>query len=68
MEPEETAIDVLRRHLYAALAGFNTRERALADAIVRAFHNAADEASYGAEAPEPVPNDNAAPSVPGSAT
>lgn len=68
MEPEETAIDVLRRHLDAALAGFNTRERALADAIVRAFHNAAEEASEGPEAPEAVPNDNAAPSVPGSAT
>ena len=68
MEPDETMLEIVRRHLGAALAGFGTRERALADAIARAFHNAADEASEGAKAPEPVPNDNAAPSVPGSAT
>ena len=40
------------------LVGFSTRERALAGAIARAFHNAAEEASEGPEAP----------SVPGSAT
>lgn len=68
MEPKETMLEAFRRHLDEALVGFSTRERALADAIARAFHNAAEEASEGPEAPEPVPNDNAAPSVPGSAT
>lgn len=63
MEPKET----MRRHLHNALSGFSTRERALADAIARAFHNAAEEASNGPEGPEPVSSDNAAPSVPGSA-
>lgn len=67
MEPNETMLATLRRHLDATLAGFSTRERALADAITRAFYNAAEEA------PESVTTDGradvgiSAPSVPGSA-
>ena len=52
-EPNETMLEIMQRHLHNALAGFSTRERALAGAIARAFHNAAEEASKGPEGPEP---------------
>ena len=73
MEPNETMLETVRRHLEDALAGFSTRERALADAVARAFHNAAKEMRKGPEPSESAPDNPsdptvAAPTVPGSAT